>query len=627
MRQAALLNLLSRKIVVGGVLTALLSAGCVPEPSARREDSGAVLGDLPAAGEVNSLASSEAESHWSGSAACLECHREIGNAYLQHPMANSLKLVHEDDPVEDYMDASFTSVAGVKYSAIRSGHELIHSEQRLLENGTAVYEQEFAMDVVTGSGAHGRSWLRNADGCLYQSPITWYAGDDSWALSPGYDPVFHDRFERRVTHACLSCHAGRSLPANDEVDRFETPLFAETMIGCERCHGPGEEHVALHSNEGDSVAVRDPIINPGVFQDSRLDAVCNQCHLAGQRRVLRDGHSEFDFRPGMQLSDIWTIFVKTKGVREGAAGAVSHVEQMHVSKCYMESEGALSCISCHDPHQVPPAAQRTEWYRNRCMDCHTGDDQGCRERMAERQAVSDSCIDCHMPQYPAADVHSAQTDHRVLARRVNAVPEKNSGLVLTKPELILFEEPGTDSDPDVIERAEGIYLSEVAYLGGHTPSARIAIEKLERALDRNAADEEVLLSMGRSLIQTGKVQRAADFLEQLLELNPRQEYALEILSSALHQSGQMRRARVAYEKLLQVNPSRSRYWGRFAHVLGQLGDDSAGIDAAKRALELDQSLLQAHEWLAEIYGERGDIARADFHQRQAELLRSTSSQN
>jgi len=365
----------------------------------------------------------------------------------------------------------------------------------------------------------------------------------------------------------------------------------------------------------------DPIVNPEQFKDSRRDAVCNQCHLQGQRRVTVNGRSEFDFRPGMHLSDVWTVFLKTAGVKDGVADAVSQVEQMYASTCFRKSDGELSCISCHDPHRSPSPSEIKEHYRDRCLQCHSGSDPQCSENMSVRmQAEADSCIKCHMPRFGAADVHSAQSDHRIL-RQPRATTNETSLLLpeATRNELVFFEEPGVVLSQATKDRAAGIYLAERGYLGNDVTSAQRAVQVLTRLryssrLQQNSPeDAEVSFSLGKALIQTKKFREAMNILETLLKAQPTSEDLLDTLATTYHEHGRLELAKAHYERLMKLNPERAKYYGRYSHVVGQLGDYKTAIETAEKALILDPSLVQAHAWLAEICQKVGDEQRAAYH--------------
>lgn len=559
-----------------------------------------------------------------GSQACAECHADLHRSYQTHPMAHSMGTVAREDVVEDFSNAQFSPQAHLSYRVERAGDEFWHHERQEDANGQEIYDQRVKVDFSVGSGARGRSFLSNRDGRLYQSPISWYSSEPNWALSPGYAVGFNERFERRVTHACLSCHAGLSQPHESEMDRFAEPPFTELSIGCERCHGPGADHVAYRRTPEASRTMSDPIVNPSALPTAKQDAICNQCHLQGKRRVLRDGHSEFDFRPGMSLNELWITVLKTEGVQRGTAAAVSQVEQMYASKCFQESAGRMTCTNCHDPHRSPSKEEAVAFYRERCVNCHDAGQTVCSEPLEARtqRTAEDSCIVCHMPKFDAADVHAAQTDHRV-PRTPQPAPVEDSGQRVAKAlKIILFDEPGTSVSADEQNRARGIYLAEIAFLSDIAEIAEQAVDMLRPVVDGHPDDLEARFSLGKALLQTNQTEDALKHLGEVLQRRPNHEDCLEMLASFAHQKGDLAKAGVFYEKLIAVNPDRSRYYGRFAHVLGQQGNMTLGVEMIRKALELDPSLQQGHGWLKEVYQQLGKSEEAGEHARILRMFES-----
>jgi predicted CXXCH cytochrome family protein len=586
-----------------------LVLGCENSPDSGNSQSATVTLDELAEHKANSSGAS-----FTGSAACAECHAETAREYHSHPMSRSLASVQKADHVEDLSNPRFSTIAELAYLVEKDANHTWHHEIRVDSEGQTVYDQRVKIDFVVGSGVRGRSYLTNSDGRLYQSPITWYTGNNSWGLSPGYSPGAHPRFDRRVTHACLACHAGRVNPHTTDPDRFAEPVFVEEAIGCERCHGAGSSHISFHRTDPSLRTAADPIVNPERFKDSRRDAVCNQCHLQGQRRVAVNGRSEFDFQPGMYLSDVWTVFLKTKGIRDGVANAVSQVEQMYASKCFQKSDGELSCISCHDPHKFPSPPEVRDHYRDRCLQCHSGGRSQCTEDASVRMQIdSDSCIKCHMPKFGAADVHSAQSDHRVLRRPLTDNAESSIPNGATPDDLVFFEEPGVSLSKVDKNRAAGIYLAEIGYLENNRAAAERSVQLLTPLQLKHPADVEVSFSLGKALVQARQYKNAMDILESLLIIQPSHEDLLETLAITYHEHGRIKLARDRYERLLELNPTRARYYGRYSHVLGQLGDYQGALEAGEKALALDPSLVQAHAWLAEICQKLGDEKSAAHH--------------
>jgi len=176
-----------------------------------------------------------------GDTACVGCHADVAKLYRDHPMGRSAEFTKPTSPVEKY-DATAKNPfhAGafdfhIETANNRVTHRITDANSRL--------EYAVPADLTIGSGTHGRSYLTNCDGAMWQSSIGWYTRDARWDLSPGFDPA--RMLRRPVTAYCLFCHVNQSEPVPHAVNRFTGNVIAgQAHIGCERCHGPGELHVA-----------------------------------------------------------------------------------------------------------------------------------------------------------------------------------------------------------------------------------------------------------------------------------------------------------------------------------------------------------------------------------------------
>src|SRR5262249_5820818 len=162
--------------------------------------------------------------------------------------------------------------------------------------------------------------------------------------------------------------------------RYERPPFEAEVIGCDRCHGPVEAHLRQPLSRN--------IINPKKLSPRARSSVCEQCHLAGEARIPNPARSLADFRPGQELEEVFSVYVRELPPDLSAAGAlkvVSHVEQLALSTCARKSD-RMWCGSCHDSHDKPDSPR--QYYRARCLACHG-------ESLVESHSKpADNCIGC-----------------------------------------------------------------------------------------------------------------------------------------------------------------------------------------------------------------------------------------
>ena len=92
--------------------------------------------------------------------------------------------------------------------------------------------------LVVGSGGKGQTYLCWKGDELFQLPVSYWT-QVGWVNSPGYRDGTAN-FDRPIVPRCLECHGTyfHSLGSN----HYEKTGFI-VGITCEKCHGPGAEHV------------------------------------------------------------------------------------------------------------------------------------------------------------------------------------------------------------------------------------------------------------------------------------------------------------------------------------------------------------------------------------------------
>lgn len=603
-------------ICVAVVAVALRETASISEPPPTEYSADKSSAEIPAADQFPVPALRD--NSYVGSVVCAECHNEIYQSYQGHPMAKSLASVGAEEKIEDYETARAFSVSALaRYEIQRIGDKVEHTEVRLDRNGQEVARQTVPIHFALGSGKRGRAYLTGNDGLLFMSPVTWYTSSNQWDLSPGYSGTEHRRFSRRIVDGCLQCHSGRVNDDHSHEDRYQTPIFHEQSIGCERCHGPAESHVAFHRNESAELT-EDPLLKIANLEWSRRASLCMQCHLSGIEKVPHFGRSEFDFRPGDHINDIWTIFTEEAlNGNEGTFEAVSHVEQMIVSQCFLNSEGKFGCTSCHDPHRSPKSTEASAYYVGKCLQCHDQPDD-CALPLKDRhdRAPESDCISCHMPKRDASDIpHTAQTDHRIL----RVLPDSKKHLPST-PSVNVFSIGGHESNQHEVLRAQ--FLFAARRVGNDASSEEVGsilanLTEIRPLFDK---DPIAITAIARLFRISGNFAAAESALERALKLLPDYESALEEQAVLFDQVGDSEKAFNAFEKYFQVNPWRADMYGRHAHLLGRSQRIDDALDAATRSLELNPASWVTHEWLADVYRFKGDEELSKKHSKLRDAL-------
>lgn len=255
------------------------------------------------------------------------------------------------------------------------GHEQSHSAR---------------IDIVTGSGTRGQSYLSWLGDALFELPLSYWADGGQWINSPG----FKDRtanFSRPIYPRCLECHATAIKPlSSDPLSNHYDKASLVTGISCETCHGHSAQHASL--------------LNPAKFPRDRQVDLCALCHSGGRREELQPA---FSYVPGEPLEGYLKPNPADVADRPDVHG--NQVGLLKRSRCY-QSSPAMSCSTCHDVHQPErPAAA----YSSKCLGCHQV--QSCPTFKTQGATIADNCIDCHMPKQPTNAIVSSTAGNIVRA--------------------------------------------------------------------------------------------------------------------------------------------------------------------------------------------------------------------
>jgi predicted CXXCH cytochrome family protein len=83
--------------------------------------------------------------------------------------------------------------------------------------------------------------------------------------------------------------------------------------------------------------------------------------------------------------------VQPGSIRVDNPGLVRHQPVgLMQSACYIRSNGALTCLTCHDPHARTSEDRLS--YEAICLSCHQSTSQGSCPISARAD-----CLNCHMP--------------------------------------------------------------------------------------------------------------------------------------------------------------------------------------------------------------------------------------
>lgn len=362
-------------LLVASAILLLVAAGCMSHGPAPRPVTTAAVPGVPAAPQ------------FVGDAACAKCH-----------------------PAE-FRDQEATRHHFTLRAAARSSLGALAPAPGALPNGAAIEQVGDGYQVVSsppgrmpqtgplhfaiGSGKSGVTFVAVMGAHLFEMRETYFPREARWRTTPGQERipatalgVDHPGSEAR---RCLLCHV-TTLPDNSNVP--EQRFFG---IGCEACHGAGGAHVAA-MQAGRTADLQ--LERLGALDGGRINALCGECHRTADVAGIPAGRP-----PDLSVTSRFQSYA------------------LSLSRCFRESRGKLSCITCHNPHQ--DASTDLKAYEAVCLRCHAGPAAPSGAKAIARGKACpvnprSGCVGCHMTfkrMIPDRPYSILSADHFIRVRR------------------------------------------------------------------------------------------------------------------------------------------------------------------------------------------------------------------
>lgn len=575
---------------------------------------------------------------------CRACHEGIYKTFIETGMGKSFDIATKQKSSADFSKhhVVYDKFKNLYYHPYWQNNNMYIMEFRLKGKDT-IYKRAEKVDYVIGSGQHTNSHLMNINGYVYQMPLTWYAQEKKWDMPPGFEGGKNSGFSRSIEFECMSCHNAMPAVTDYTSNRF---VSIPNGIDCERCHGPGEAHVKdkLANHIVDTAHEIDyTIVNPRKLPWERQIDVCQRCHLQGNA-VLKPEKTFRDFRPGMQLSDFWDVYMPKQKDNDEKFIMASHAQRLQLSKCFIEGNKNtrqgdksfetlnLTCITCHNPH-VSVKKTGTQIFNTACINCHNEPHETkCTETEKVRMASNNNCVQCHMPRSGTIDIpHVTVHDHWIKKpskqKEIKAIEEfaglycinNKSTTELSQVKGLINYVEKFEGKPAALQQAAAYFKAD--YKQNDWLDAQIHLHYLQNDYSAIIAKASFIkvqeqtsawlcYRVGQAFQSNNDFVRAELFYQKAVDLSPNSIDFIDKLGQVKIQLNKLDEAIKILQANLLLNAKQANSLTNLGFAYIKQGNASLAKTNYQKALQLNPDYEQALFNLAAVYNMEGNTAEA-----------------
>ena len=213
---------------------------------------------------------------------CRACHPQRVAEFTQTAHYAASRLANGDNVTGDYGGQESTYLTrdpNLTFELSAQDERFFQTSIRRTDQGEQRIQKP--VDLVFGAGEFDEIYHYWEGKQLYQLPIAWIRSEAHWVNAPGFFDATAN-FQRQTGPRCLECHSTWFQHTAGSLNAYSKHNFV-LGITCERCHGPGEQHVEYHQSHSEATDAQF-VVKPGELARERQIEICAQCHSETNRR-------------------------------------------------------------------------------------------------------------------------------------------------------------------------------------------------------------------------------------------------------------------------------------------------------------------------------------------------------
>ncbi len=326
-----------------------------------------------------------------GSESCQQCHADIYQKWRQSHHFAAMQEATPDTVLGNFDNQIFV------YNGIKSEFYRRKEGYFVRTDGDDGELAEFQVHYTFGVYPL-QQYLIVQDGGRYQAlSIAWDSrrrkdGGQRWFHLYPDDKITHHSALHWTRHAqnwntnCAECHSTGVEKNYDVKSHSYRTTWTDINVGCEACHGPGQQHIQWA--QGDGYRTPHKGLLPQMTAQKQLADEPSRCATCHSLRMAWGWETDVAFDAQNELQPIAPPHYFADGQIH---------EEVYVYGSFLQSamhSAGVKCSDCHDPH----TAQVKETNNALCVQCHDADAYAtARHHHHNLNSAGAVCVSCHSP--------------------------------------------------------------------------------------------------------------------------------------------------------------------------------------------------------------------------------------